>query len=110
MDFKKMMNEVLERGVFGTKPFKLVRKQDPATSHQAAEKVDTAKMEYLVYEAIHSFGENGCISDEVLEKFPYAPYSTITARYRALHDKGYIEIIGVRKGRSGKNQRVMRAV
>lgn len=96
--------------VFGTQAFKLVRKQAPHTSHEAAQKVDTAKLEYLVYEAIHSFGEAGCISDEVLDKFPTSPYSSITARYRSLHDKGFIEIIGTRKGRSGKSQRVMRAV
>ena len=96
--------------VFGTDAKKLVRQESPVTSHEAAQKVDTAKLEKLVYEAILSFGEQGCISDEVLDKFPKAPYSSITARYRSLHDKGYIEIIGVRQGRSGKNQRVMRGV
>jgi len=96
------------QGIFGTPEHKLVRKDDPITSHEAARKVDTTKLEMLVYEAIASFGEQGCISDDVLNIFPFFPYSSITARYKALHTKGLIEITGVRKGRSGKNQRVMR--
>ena len=37
---------------FGTPAFKLSRKEDPATSHQAAQAIDTTKMESLVYETI----------------------------------------------------------
>lgn len=94
---------------FGTEFFKLFRKNSPQTSFEAADKVDTSKLERIVYETIKSFGDNGCISDQVLEIFPTFPYSSITARYKSLLDKGYIEITGVRKGKSGKNQRVMRA-
>lgn len=93
---------------FGTAPFKLVRRDDPVTSFEAAVKVDTTKLEQLVYEAIDSFGEIGCISDQILEKFPEMPYSSVTARYKALYEKGFIDIIGVRTGKSGRNQRVMR--
>ena len=102
------MNETVNR-FFGTPAFKLVRKEDPTTSHQAAQKVDTTKLESLVYEAIKGFPE-GCISDQVLEKFPQYPYSSITARYKSLLDKGFIEITGVKVGRSGRKQRVMKAV
>ena len=98
------------QGIFGTPAKQLVRTEDPITSHEAAQKVDTTKLEKMVYEAISSFGEQGCISDDVLNIFPFFPYSSITARYKALHTKGLIEITGVRKGRSGKNQRVMRVV
>ena len=98
------------QGIFGTPAHKLVRKDDPITSHEAAQKVDTTKLEKMVYEAIASFGEQGCISDDVLNMFPFFPYSSITARYKKLHTAGLIEITGVRKGRSGKSQRVMRAV
>lgn len=90
--------------------FKLFRKNDPQTSFLAAEKVDTSKLQQLVYEAISAHGEHGCISDEVLMKFPTMPYSSITARYKALIDKKLIEVIGTRTGRSGRLQRVMRAV
>ena len=101
------MNETVGR-FFGTAPFKLVRKEDPTTSHQAAQAVDTTKLETLVYEAIKSHPE-GCISDEILAMYPNYPYSSITARYRALLDKGFIEVSGVKRGRFGRNQRIMRA-
>lgn len=93
---------------FGTEPFKLVRRNDPVTSFEAAIKVDTTKLEQLVYEAIESFGADGCISDQILAKFPEMPYSSVTARYKSLLEKDLIEIIGVREGRSGRKQRVMR--
>lgn len=95
---------------FGTHIARLFRRNDPQTSFEAAEKVDTTKMEKLVYEAIKSHGDNGCISDQVLEMFPKMPYSTVTARYKALLEKGYIEINGTRVGHSGRQQRVMRAL
>ena len=92
---------------FGTAPFKLVRNQDPTTSHQAAQVVDTTKLESLVYEAIKSHPD-GCISDEILAMYPNYPYSSITARYRALLDKGFIEVTGVKRGKFGRNQRIMK--
>ena len=94
---------------FGSAPFKLVRKEDPATSHQAAQAVDSTKLEQMVYEAIKSHPD-GCISDEILKMYPQYPYSSITARYRALLDKGFIEVTGVKRGRFGRNQRIMRAI
>jgi len=93
---------------FGSPAFKLVRKEDPTTSHQAAQAVDTTKLESLVYEAIKGFPD-GCISDEILEMYPNYPYSSITARYRALLDKDLIEVSGVKRGKFGRNQRVMKA-
>ncbi len=101
------MKQSMER-FFGTEPFKLARREDPATSHQAAQAVDTTKLEQLVYEAIKSFPD-GCISDEILEKYPNYPYSSITARYRALLDKDLIEVSGVKRGKFGRNQRIMKA-
>jgi len=86
----------------------LVRNQDPTTSHQAAQVVDTTKLESLVYEAIKSHPD-GCISDEILAMYPNYPYSSITARYRALLDKDLIEVSGVKRGRFGRNQRIMKA-
>jgi hypothetical protein len=107
MNYIDGIKESMER-FFGTAPFKLVRKEDPTTSHQAAQAVDSTKLEQMVYEAIKSHPE-GCISDQVLEKFPQYPYSSITARYKSLLDKGFIEITGTREGRSGRKQRVMRS-
>jgi hypothetical protein len=94
---------------FGSPAFKLVRKDSPQTSVEAAQAVDSTKLEQIVYEAIKGFPE-GCISDEILEMYPHYPYSSITARYRALLDKGFIEVTGVRRGKFGRNQRVMKAV
>jgi len=102
------MKESIDR-FFGTEPFKLVRKEDPITSHEAAQGVDTTKLEQIVYEAIKGF-PNGCISDEVLEALADYRYSSITPRYRALLDKGFIEITGTKDGRSGRKQRVMKAI
>jgi hypothetical protein len=106
-DIFNNMKDSMER-FFGTEPFKLVRKEDPTTSHQAAQAVDTTKLEQMVYEAIKSHPE-GCISDEILEMYPNYPYSSITARYRALLDKDLIEVTGVKRGKFGRNQRVMKA-
>jgi hypothetical protein len=106
-DLFNNMKESIDR-FFGTEPFKLVRNQDPVTSHQAAQAVDTTKLESLVYEAIKGFPD-GCISDEILAMYPNYPYSSITARYRALLDKGLIEVSGVKRGKFGRNQRVMKA-
>ena len=101
------MKQSMER-FFGTPAFKLARREDPVTSHQAAQGVDSTKLEQLVYEAIKSFPD-GCISDEILEMYPNYPYSSITARYRALLDKGFIEVSGVKRGKFGRNQRIMKA-
>jgi len=102
------MKQSIDR-FFGTPAFKLVRKEDPVTSHQAAQGVDSAKIESMVYEAIKGFPD-GCISDDLLAMFPEYPYSSITARYRSLLNKGYIEITGTRTGKSGRNQRIMKAI
>jgi hypothetical protein len=107
MNYIDGIKESMER-FFGTAPFKLVRKEDPTTSHQAAQAVDSTKLEQMVYEAIKSHPE-GCISDEILEMYPNYPYSSITARYRALLDKDLIEVTGVKRGKFGRNQRVMKA-
>jgi hypothetical protein len=102
------MKQSIER-FFGSPAFKLARREDPTTSHQAAQAVDTTKLEQMVYEAIKSHPE-GCISDEILEMYPQYPYSSITARYRALLDKGFIEVTGVKRGKFGRNQRIMKAI
>ena len=108
MNYINGIKESMER-FFGQPAFKLVRKEDSATSHQAAQAVDSTKLEQMVYEAIKSHPD-GCISDEILKMYPQYPYSSITARYRALLDKGFIEVTGVKRGRFGRNQRIMRAI
>jgi hypothetical protein len=104
------MTDVITIDMFGSDPITLVRREDPDTSHEAANSIDTSRLEFMVYNAIAKFPD-GCISDQIRSLFPRYPYSSITARYRALLDKGFIEDTGERrKGASGKNQRVMKAL
>ena len=94
---------------FGTHSDKLARRDDPDTSQTSAKKVDSSRLEQMVYNAIKAFGSRGCISDEIREQFAHLPYSSVTARYKALIDKGLIEDTGERRpGNSGRPQRIMR--
>jgi hypothetical protein len=100
--------ELPELVEFGTDPKLLVRKDDPDTSHAAAQTVNSSELEKLVFETIKRFAD-GCTQDDVLALNPTKPYSSITARFRALLDKGFIEDTGERKpGRSGKPQRIVK--
>lgn len=92
---------------FGTSPHKLHRTEAIDTSVDAAYSVDTSKLEQMVYDAIKTF-PNGCISDDLLSRFPVHPYSSITARFASLIEKGLIRRTDERrKGRSGRGQSVM---
>lgn len=93
---------------FGTESYKLVRTGDIDTSHEAADSIDTTRLEQIIYEYICSRGEAGCISDEVLANFPDIGYPSITPRYRALLDKDLVVDTGERRtAKSGRKQRVM---
>lgn len=86
----------------------LVRRNAPVTSVEAAASVDSASMEQLVYEVIADFPD-GCIQDEVLANLHQYPYSSVTARFRGLLNKGYIIDTGLtRPGKSGRQQRVLK--
>lgn len=85
---------------------RLYRTEATDTSIQAACSLDVTRLEYSVLAAIRKLGP--CISDEVRERFPSLSYSSVTARYRSLLDKGLIRDTGKRrKGISGRKQRVM---
>ena len=87
----------------------LYRTDAPDTSVLAAFSIDITRLEYAVLAAIRKLGP--CISDEVREQFPNLAYSSVTARYRALLDRGLIRDTGRRrKGVSGRGQRVMEVV
>ena len=88
-----------------TAPHKLRRNDDPVTSHMSANTVDTNKMEKVVLDAIDSFKDRGCISDDILKVLPDYRYSSITARYKALKEKGFIVTDGsTEKAVSGRSQ------
>jgi len=91
-----------------TDPKTLRRNDGPRTSHDSAYKIQASQMEKIVFGVIDSFGETGCISDQVQYALPQYRYSTITARYKALKDKGLV-IVDDRaiKGESGRKQMIM---
>lgn len=96
---------------FGTDPHTLARRADPETSHAAAHAVKTATWEKRVYIAIRKHGWEGATQDQVIDmiqdRFGSIPYSTITARFKALEDKKLIFYTGEkRKGKSGRESRV----
>lgn len=95
---------------FGTPSKFLVRSEGPETSEEAADAIEseTSRLEKAVLDVIKGYGDDGCISDEVLHHFPSLAYSSVTARYSALKRKGYIRIDGKRPGNSGRNQGVMK--
>lgn len=108
------MNDLFERPLSKYAPTTeaktLVRRTDPTTSVEAACSVDATKLEREVCDAIATFGPAGCISDEVCAALPHLSVVTVTPRFKKLVEKNLIAIIGKRKGRSGRNQQVMRAV
>ena len=95
---------------FGTESYKLRRNNDPSTSHEAAEMVNTTKLENIVFEFIKSFGQDGCIHEQCVAEFcPQRAYSSISSRYSGLEDKGFIYYQGdTRTGKSNRQQRVLR--
>ena len=108
------MKDLFENMGLETVPFpptaslKLARSHDPATSHDAAESINASHMEQVVLEKIEDFGSDGCISDQVLAALPHYGYSTVTARYKQLKEKGFVKVDDrKRKGKSGRGQLVM---
>ena len=94
--------------LFDTPAYKLARNLDPSTSHDAADQLDVNRMEKLVYSVIITFGKKGCISDDVLEALSMHRYSTVTARYKQLKEKGLVMTDHrKRKASSGRQQLVM---
>ena len=103
------LNKIFEN-IFGTEPKFMVRATDPVTSMDAAESIDSTKLEQMVYEVIVMY-PNGCTSDEVLKHFPNHGVQTISPRFAPLIRKGFIEDTGEkRKASSGRSQRVMKAI
>ena len=106
MSIIKDMGDIAD-DLFDTPAFKLARSRDPSTSHDAADQLDVNRMEKKVLQTINMFPD-GCISDDVLDRMSHLRYSTVTARYKQLKEKGLIIVDGTkRKGSSGRQQLVM---
>ena len=89
------------------------RNTDPRTSHEAAQSMDTNRLERIVLNAIKAHGENGATHDEVWDYLhqsksnPQYREGSITPRYKQLEMKGHIYTNGTtRKGRAGRGQLV----
>lgn len=94
--------------LFETPAYKLYRKTDPETSREAAESLGVTDMEAVVASIIREFGATGAISDQVVDALPHLRYSTITARYKQLKEKGIICVDDRKqKAASGRQQFVM---
>ena len=96
----------------------LARTHDPKTSWEAAEKVDTNRLEKVVLKAIQAHGENGATHDQIFQYLNMISHKSgfkdayregsITPRYATLERKGLITRNGdTRKGRAGRSQLVM---
>ena len=89
----------------------MARTHDPKTSWEAAEKVNTNRLERVVLDAITAHGQNGAIHDQVWETLPHlgnVREGSITPRYASLERKGLIYRNGdTRKGNAGRSQLVM---
>ena len=98
----------MTQDLFDTPAYKLYRKEDPETSKEAAKSLGVSEMESVVASTIRDFGAAGCISDQVVDALPHHRYSTITARYKQLKEKGIICVDDRKiKAESGRNQLVM---
>ena len=96
-----------------TDPKKLARRDGPETSKQAARSINATRLELLGFGVIKASGINGVISDDVRRALAHhdLSYSSVTARYKSLREKGWIRLTGERRrGQSGRNQNVMVAV
>lgn len=97
--------------IFGTYYKKLFRRDGSDTSELAALLLDSTELEKMVYKTIKGFGREGCIADQILAIHADKAYSSITARFKALMDKGLVIDTGARRaGKSGRGQRVMRSI
>ena len=84
------------------------RSSDPITSRLAGEKVDTNKLEGLVYGVIKQY-PNGCIMDDVINSLPQIREHSIQPRFAPLIRKGFVVDTGEkRRGKSGRLQRIMK--
>jgi hypothetical protein len=80
-----------------------------STSLAAYRSIDLSELESKVIEVIECSGIDGCISDEIRVVYPSLSYSSITARFASLEEKGEIFRNGeTRPGKSGRQQKVMR--
>ena len=83
---------------------------DTSTAAEPTEQRRDVLRQYI-YEILLGAGPEGMISDEVRDqmaaRYNVHSYSSTTARYKEMYDRGMIDYVGKRKGRSNRNQRIM---
>ena len=95
--------------LFKTNPYFLAKRDDPDTSKEAANALDTTKLEEAVYNFIKSCGDDGATIAQCVIHFKPTSQSSITSRPAALERKGLIYYAGdTRTGASNRQQRVIR--
>lgn len=83
------------------------RADDPITSKLAAASSPNGGWKKRVYDAVCTFGPAGCIADDIKDFFgDGVPHVNVTGQWKYLIDDGMIYVIGMRAGRSGKQQRI----
>lgn len=93
-----------------TLPEMLHRHHATDTSIEAAESIDTSRLEQMILEDIELSGVWGMTQDDLLAMHQRYSYSSITARPAALKRKGLIYDSGERRlGKSGRRQAVLKA-
>ncbi len=86
--------------------YKLYRKDAPQTSIDAAYSVDVSAREQLVLDSIKDAGDRGITYKELCRLHPNVPATTLSARPKALEEKGLIYY----RGQIREKSRVMFAV
>ena len=80
--------------LFDTPVHKLHRKDAPQTSIDAAKGLDVSARERLVLDSIIQSGQAGMTIKELGRKHPDVPYTTLSARPKALEEKHFIYYLG----------------
>jgi hypothetical protein len=86
------------------------RRSDPATSHEAAQKIDPAAIRRRMVQIVRASAD-GVIWDDLRTAFPGVKETSISPRIKEVETAGLVYRSGEkRRGSSGVNQLVIRAV
>ena len=89
----------------------IARSTDPDTSHAAAASITGSGLDALVLAVIQGAGERGATLDDLEDACPNVKVVSLSPRPARLEEKGLVYDTGERRsGRSGRLQRVLRAV
>ena len=84
------MNSGSMDDMFAEPTHKLVRKNDPETSKEAAAAIPSGNMAKFVYEEIVKAGAVGITANQIKDKYPSLRSASVTARPKTLEQRGLI--------------------